>query len=1057
MFLVVTIIAVSLGLTVYAFVKDDEVIKIDTTPIYLNVGQTLSLDDIGFEHIKPKSSTVIEFNAGSQTVRDCIEYNSDTELYTAKAGGNVTLVITSTHKKYNSFEIEVKIGSGTTDLPFYIENETDMVQYLYTEANLYKNFLLLNDIDLQNTNISPIGYTLDGASYVNSGFSGVFDGNNKTIYNATYANESSYPCVGFFSKLNINSEVKNLKLVNTTINGNYEYAGALAGISNGVVDKCIVENAIIINEQESSVSGMIVGKLAITTENQNAKLTRSYATGSITSKNIVGGLVGTVDNALIQACWTDADITLIETTSSNNTVGGLVGHMIAADSTGSIRESYSLATINLINTEYVAVKGYLIGKIVGNNGKQTVMGLYYIDSTLATNANAIGSCDASVRTIPYGVNNTTLANLKIQNTFVFYQLDNADLENWNFDTCWFIQPYSTPEIMFTNKVIPAIKESINLDDTTIKSITTKEQLLSEIETADEDTVLVLKNDIDFGGETLTPLATFSSNLRADATEDGYYGIRNFRISTNQGNVGFFTKIENANIFNIEFSNISITGYGDNVGAIAGLCINSKLKNVNIYEVNCVVNTNRTTMNIGGAFGTVIDSLVSDVNMTDIKVDNLNENNIINLSHKSGAFAGNLVTSQISTANFAGVIVKGYAMLGGVVGMSTSCILEDVIVELSGDTETNLFTEIHGYGTGTDLYVGGLIGYNHGDIKNCEVSTSILASSSEPKKVYIGGIAGYNTGNITDTKTSETTDSIAVEGEEGTAYVGGIAGYNNSLSSRDIATIDSCTNQIELKGQVVPQSTYTTFELISYVGGLAGYNSGMVSNSINIADITGLYAGGLVAKNTATVKLSYCSGIAPSADTAYKPENLIRNNIKGACVGGLVSQMPSGLVENCFVASHLMGWSNTSLLLININIMMDGSLKGGLVGSLKGSEDNYGIIQNCISSCSFDTVGENLIVGERDLMYASLSKNAERITGTVTNCVLDYTVGSNANKQSEGISIIGINIPIKGYTLSESTFRVLSTQEMLSRDTYITFNSNWSLTNLTKYPVLIFGR
>ena len=81
----------------------------------------------------------------------------------------------------------------------------------------------------------------------------------------------------------------------------------------------------------------------------------------------------------------------------------------------------------------------------------------------------------------------------------------------------------------------------------------------------------MKNDIDFGGEALTPLDNFSSNLRADTTDDGYYGIRNFTITTNHTNVGFFASIENANIFNIEFSQINVTGNGENVGAIAGLC------------------------------------------------------------------------------------------------------------------------------------------------------------------------------------------------------------------------------------------------------------------------------------------------------------------------------------------------------------------------------------------------------------------------------------------------------------------------------------------------------
>ncbi|MFW5779950.1 MAG: InlB B-repeat-containing protein, partial [Bacillota bacterium] len=82
----------------------------------------------------------------------------------------------------------------------------------------------------------------------------------------------------------------------------------------------------------------------------------------------------------------------------------------------------------------------------------------------------------------------------------------------------------------------------------------------------------------------------------------------------------------------------------------------------------------------------------------------------------------------------------------------------------------------------ELYVGGVAGYNEGDIQNCEIAIEInVVLNAEDTDMYVGGVAGYNSGMIEDT---EITVQIDAEydydvTEEGERYIGSIAGYHET--------------------------------------------------------------------------------------------------------------------------------------------------------------------------------------------------------------------------------------------------------------------------------------
>ncbi len=67
------------------------------------------------------------------------------------------------------------------------------------------------------------------------------------------------------------------------------------------------------------------------------------------------------------------------------------------------------------------------------------------------------------------------------------------------------------------------------------------------------------------------------------------------------------------------------------------------------------------------------------------------------------------------------------------------------------------------------YVGGICGYNNGEIENCYTFYTVTKGSS-----YVGGIAGYNNGSV---KNCYSTGIVTATG-----YVGGIAGFKTANAS-----------------------------------------------------------------------------------------------------------------------------------------------------------------------------------------------------------------------------------------------------------------------------------
>ncbi|MCQ2565161.1 MAG: hypothetical protein MJ152_04840, partial [Clostridia bacterium] len=181
-FLVSIIVVVTLGLTTYYFLRNEEIIDFTVKEIYCNQGDIVTLAELGKVVKKENLSnkTVYDYNAGGEEVTALFEYEEDKGYYVAKAGGNPIVVITTSNARCPEFKISVHIGDGTGDTPYFVGSQADLMKIGNVEGayGLNGNYVLSSDIVLSE-DFKPIGY--NAAADATSPFSGTFNGNGHTV------------------------------------------------------------------------------------------------------------------------------------------------------------------------------------------------------------------------------------------------------------------------------------------------------------------------------------------------------------------------------------------------------------------------------------------------------------------------------------------------------------------------------------------------------------------------------------------------------------------------------------------------------------------------------------------------------------------------------------------------------------------------------------------------------------------------------------------------------------------------------------------------------------
>ena len=373
-YLIVIILAVSLGFAVFYLVRDNEVISISSASIYKDAGEPFQID---VNHQNKKSYTTITVSTSNASV---VSYDKNTNTFHANAGGVARINFRTTNAKFRNLWCDVIVGDGTVESPYYISTPEQLASIgmgveisengvgtgVYKGSTLYsekyekyssdKCYKLVANIDAKDINE---GYWIPLRA-----FSGRFDGNGLTISNinidrdryvSTFMDKANYDPtlfsqtnVGMFQKIMPTGIVYNLKLNNVYASGIYENFGVIAGENQGTIERVEVKDAYL--SIESNVFGGLVGNNITTEEGESDTYIRHIARIDRCSINMTAGkkyvMVDDEQQELIQGMY--------------GVVGGLVGY----NQGGTIVYSYAKGEIAFGSD---ATDEVIYGGIVGNN------------------------------------------------------------------------------------------------------------------------------------------------------------------------------------------------------------------------------------------------------------------------------------------------------------------------------------------------------------------------------------------------------------------------------------------------------------------------------------------------------------------------------------------------------------------------------------------------------------------------------------------------------------------------------------------------------------------
>lgn len=933
-FLVSIIVVVCIGLTTFYFLRNDEVITINTKEIYCNAGDTISLESLGISIKKNRNKTTFNYNAGGEEVTQYINYDAEVGGYVVNGekAGDVTVLISTTNEKYSKFEIVVHIGNGSIENPYYVFGEAELNKM----GNIYRldsHYQLMNNINLSQ-DFKGIGFD----STV--GFGGSFNGNGYTISGLNLTNTDSATVVenaGLFASIAGTGTVSNLTLDNVSINGYYKNVGALAGTVAGSIDKIAVTNATITNLSNNSSTGAFAGTFASTVAPvktsyvNNANIIIGNESVEAISNANVGGFVGTVDKSTIKASYANnVNITSINATAK---IGGFAGKFVVAPTTGSIQQSYANVTsadanfASFIHTiekdgDFTAEGTTMLRHLIGN---------FAIVSN-KTSADQIVDADmVKVYDKTYFVNNTypdaevffnqaatqylirgfaSVQEVVDTNEYIFFALDSKNITNWDSEYVWALSNTDLPTLrMGTVEPSDPSAEYFakSLEKVEIDSNPSAENgfktLFSGKDVADYQ--FTLTEGVDLSGENWAP-ATLNN-----VVIDGQGNTLKIKLTSAEEveNFGLFTSIQNSTIKNLVIEIVSMDAKASqNAGGLAGIVtgtegMSSVIENVTVKYTSPVTASYK---NFGGLVGTV-----DNANIINCKVEGLTFAETTVIEFAGGIVAQNNNNSKVEKCSVVNSNISANNTVGGIVAINNASVLE-----AAGNYT---ITYANNGVSAVESYIGGIAGKNGGTIENTNTTVKIAVAKADAK-VIVGGVTAQNHKVIKNVTINGEGISIATEVNQD-VVAGGIAAYNMEAGSIELAY-----NYLTAVG------TYEAGKNFK-VGGLTYTNSGKILKAVVSSAVYGNEVAG-VTVNMSTVGATIDQVLVGVKNVTETETTFAQNEIKGdKYVAGVAVKFSAGTITNIQAVSKVVGATNeTNSSLLVLVFPQNATLKYASVNS-----------------------------------------------------------------------------------------------------------------------------
>lgn len=254
-----------------------------------------------------------------------------------------------------------KVGTLSEEAAFLQELKAHRDVTICTKTQ-WDTFVANSDVVVADQLIT-LGQDINCANttYQSMTFAGNFNGNGKTISNATFSATSDTPsgeaCSGMFATLGHGQIVANLTLDNIDVEYAGEYAGALVGMVDGWSnDRALVQNVQVRN---SSVSGRSAGGVAGFIRNADVIYCSSQDT-RVTGVANGGGVVG-LNNGKVEFCYST-----VTPTALPSLLGGSAGGVIGKNVRGG-NNNFCWAYMKVVGAEKDGA-GLDLNSLVANDG-----------------------------------------------------------------------------------------------------------------------------------------------------------------------------------------------------------------------------------------------------------------------------------------------------------------------------------------------------------------------------------------------------------------------------------------------------------------------------------------------------------------------------------------------------------------------------------------------------------------------------------------------------------------------------------------------------------------
>lgn len=646
-------------------------------------------------------------------------------------------------------------GTGEPNNPYLIYTANQM-NAIGTEPNDWdKHFKLMADIDLSiysGADFNIIGVYRGWSD--SKPFNGVFDGNGKRISNFNYTStERNY--IGLFGYVDgFTAEIKDLGLIDPNVDaGTGSTVGSLAGlVEKGFITNCYADGCTVLGL--SDVGGLVGRNGSVFDMRNSTTITNCSTTGTVSGLQNIGGLVGGNEGGIIINCTSSAGVGKTTLLGGITQVGGLVGSNL-----GTIVNCYATGDIAGYDTT---------GGLVGENGGPPgiITNCYATGSVLGYRA--VGGLVGCLQTYAEITNcystGKVLGGVEVgglvglhwggQITNSFWDIETSGLETSNSGT-----GKTTAEMQKPNIFMEAGWDFIDQPD--------GPHDIWAIPIGGGYPILCWQISPPpalprFSGGTGEPDNPFLISTADELNSIGH----NPRLMR-----AHFKLIDDIDLSGIDFYII-----GSDLYPFRGL-LNGHGKKISNFTYTSI------EQDLVGLFSYIEGATIKNLGLINPDVD-------AGMGISIGSLAGRIKSGFVNACYVEGGRVSGNELVGGLAGSDQYATL------------TNCFTGKMSI-SGTEDYIGGLIGGNLGWITECYSSGCAVSG-----QVAIGGLVGANGGGIYD---CYATDSVI----QARYQVGGLVGLQGFIS---YGTIDNCYSTCNVLG-------------LQYAGGLVGENEfGTITSS-----------------------------------------------------------------------------------------------------------------------------------------------------------------------------------------------------------------------------------